>query len=320
MLALTFATTVHIGVLGWFHPAELDVRPAPKSVLVVESSGHSEVLQPPELVHLDGPARITGRKGSFTRFVIRLPNGAEREYFGRLEVRRRFSELELIVEMDRELAVASILAAEGAYALPPEALRAQAIVARSYLSAVHGRHPDFDTCDTTHCQRLGSPPAANSVAAKAALQTRGEVLTYGSKIVPAMYSANCGGHTKAFATPGLAPGDYPFFSVACSRRGRPSGHGVGLCQLGAMDMANAGANAAEILAHYYPGTEIESIDGGAPQPGSVPTAWQGHHRSPEFSRQTLGGPSAGTGGRGGPSTPGTSAPPIPRAPVHAAAS
>jgi hypothetical protein len=289
MLALTFATTVHIGVLGLFHPTCFEVRPAPRSALIVEKSGRYEVIQAPGFVRLDGPAHITGRKGSFTRFIIRLPDGTEREYYGRLEVRRHYYELELIVEMDREVAVGSILAAEGAYALPPEALRAQAIVARSYLSALLGRHPDFDTCDTTHCQRLESPPAPNSVAAKAALETRGEVLTYRGKIVPAMYSANCGGHTKAFAMAGLASGDYPFFPVECSRRGHASGHGVGLCQLGAMDMANAGGNAAEILAHYFPRTQIESIDGRPPQPGSMPTAWEGRHRARAFSRQTLGG-------------------------------
>lgn len=318
MLALTFATTVHIGVLGLSHPTQLEVRPAPGSALVVEAPGRSEVIQAPAFVRLDGPAHITGRRGSFTRFMISLPDGAEREYYGRLEVRRHYYELQLIVEMDREVAVASILAAEGAYALPPEALRAQAIVARSYLSAVRGRHLGFDMCDTTHCQRLERPPAPNSLAAKAALETRGEVLTYLGKIVPAMYSANCGGHTKSFAGEGLPPGDYPFFPVECSRRGHASGHGVGLCQLGALDMANAGGNAVEILAHYFPGTQIESIDGKPPQLGS--TAWEGHHRTRAFSRQTLGGPTADTGGRGAWSPPGKSVPPAPRAPAHAGAS
>ena len=219
MLALTFATTVHIGVLGSFHPVQLEVRPAHNSVLVVDVPGRSEVIQTPAFVTLDGPAKITGPKGSFTRFTICLPNGVEREYYGRLEVRRHFYELQLIVEMDREVAVASILAAEGAYSLPPEALRAQAIAARSYMLAVSGRHDGFDMCDTTHCQRLESPPSPNNVVSKAAQATRGEVLTYQNKIVPAMYSANCGGHTKSFGSAILSPGDYPFIAVACSRRG-----------------------------------------------------------------------------------------------------
>ena len=38
--------------------------------------------------------------------------------------------------------------------------------------------------------------------------------------------------------------------------GRGWGHGLGLCQAGAYGMAAAGAGYREILAHYYPGTEI----------------------------------------------------------------
>jgi stage II sporulation protein D len=46
-----------------------------------------------------------------------------------------------------------------------------------------------------------------------------------------------------------APGIYRF-------RGRGSGHGLGLCQIGANGMARAGKGYREILAHYYPGTHV----------------------------------------------------------------
>jgi stage II sporulation protein D len=38
--------------------------------------------------------------------------------------------------------------------------------------------------------------------------------------------------------------------------GRGFGHGVGLCQYGSQGMAREGANAQQILAHYYPGARI----------------------------------------------------------------
>ncbi len=41
--------------------------------------------------------------------------------------------------------------------------------------------------------------------------------------------------------------------------GAGSGHGVGLCQTGALAMARAGAKAGEILAHYYAGTEVRRL-------------------------------------------------------------
>ena len=41
--------------------------------------------------------------------------------------------------------------------------------------------------------------------------------------------------------------------------GRGWGHGLGLCQAGAYGIAAAGAGYREILAHYYPGTEIRAV-------------------------------------------------------------
>ena len=49
--------------------------------------------------------------------------------------------------------------------------------------------------------------------------------------------------------------------------GRGSGHGVGLCVVGSAQMAAEGANAAKILAEYFPGTRIERL--AAPQPGTM---------------------------------------------------
>jgi stage II sporulation protein D len=39
-------------------------------------------------------------------------------------------------------------------------------------------------------------------------------------------------------------------------RGRGYGHGIGLCQTGALERASAGQSFQEILAHYYPGAEL----------------------------------------------------------------
>lgn len=42
-------------------------------------------------------------------------------------------------------------------------------------------------------------------------------------------------------------------------QGAGSGHGVGMCQTGAMGMANAGKSFRQILAHYYPNAAVEKI-------------------------------------------------------------
>ncbi len=42
-------------------------------------------------------------------------------------------------------------------------------------------------------------------------------------------------------------------------RGRGDGHGVGMCQYGAIGMSKAGYTYRQILAHYYPGTEVVKV-------------------------------------------------------------
>ena len=37
------------------------------------------------------------------------------------------------------------------------------------------------------------------------------------------------------------------------------GHGVGVCQVGAMEQARAGRAPADILAHYYPNTSLAPL-------------------------------------------------------------
>jgi len=270
MLALTIAATVHISVLGSFHPVQFELQPAHGQTLMVESQGHTEVLEGEGMLTLRGPAKVSGRNGAMAHFRLAVPGGAPREYIGRLEVRPSGSELLAIVEMDRETAVASIVEAEGAAGLPFEARKAQAVVTRSYLAGAHNRHQGFDFCDREHCQLLRGLAHPASAGSRATLATRGQVLIYKGDVIAAMYSANCGGHTKSLAQTkweGAAipqPG-YPYFSVACPLRGKASGHGVGMCQMGAIDIARHGYPAPIILGHYFPGTSIEAVATVAPK-------------------------------------------------------
>ncbi|MEE2836883.1 MAG: SpoIID/LytB domain-containing protein [Myxococcota bacterium] len=47
--------------------------------------------------------------------------------------------------------------------------------------------------------------------------------------------------------------------VGVTFRGRGWGHGVGMCQMGAIGMAEAGYDNASILKHYYPGSSIQTV-------------------------------------------------------------
>jgi peptidoglycan hydrolase-like amidase len=259
MFAVVLAASVRIGVFGLFHPVELEVEAAPGTVLVVESNGRTQVLEGVHVARLRSAATVTGRDGAEARFILSVPGKIRREFHGRLEVRTREGLLTAIVEMDRETAVASIVAAEGPPGAPIEARKAQAIVARSFLAASHGRHDGFDFCDTTHCQFLREPPAAGTAALQAQEETRGLVVAYQGRVIATLYSANCGGRTRTLEEAGWHVDGYPFFSVDCPAPGASSGHRIGMCQVGAGEMARRGSTFREILNHYFPATTIGDL-------------------------------------------------------------
>jgi len=259
MLAL-----VTVSVFGLFHPAELDVRPAHGGAIVVEHDGGKEALEGARTLRIRAAARVTGRNGEPAEFVLSVPGRIHREFHGRLEVRPDHAQLLAIVEMDRETAAASVVAAE----LPTlgigaslQALKAQAVASRSFLVASRARHEGFEFCDTTHCQFLRQPPQPGSAASRAAGETRGLALAYQGRVFAALYSADCGGRTRTLEDAGWQVEDYPYFGVVCPRRSpKSSGHQLGLCQAGAAEMAQRGATFREILGHFYPAATLVNLE------------------------------------------------------------
>ena len=85
-----------------------------------------------------------------------------------------------------------------------EALKAQAIAARSYAVATStaGKHASkgFDLVDTTADQAYGGASSETPQTTRAVLSTRGEVLTYDNKIIPAYYNQDKDGISKEWMT------------------------------------------------------------------------------------------------------------------------
>ena len=256
MLALA---TIHISVFRLFHPVAFTVQPAPGTAIVVQTAQSSEILEGAQFRSIHGPSRVTGRGGAPANFILSIPNRIIREFHGTLEVRREGDHLLALVEMDIETAVASIVEGEAPGAAP-EARNAQAVAARSYLIATHGRHTGYDFCDTTHCQYLRGASHSGSLGQQAALNTRNLAITYQGHIVPALYSADCGGHTRSLKEAGWDSAEYPFFGVACPIKGELQGHGIGMCQRGAIELARQGKSFREILSYYFPAATLESLD------------------------------------------------------------
>lgn len=264
-LAPASAEVVQIGVFSLFRPVELRVTPVSAPLLI--SSGDSRLIlegrqsRAIRVERISSPVHVSSRDGSDVDFRLSIPGKIERQFHGTLTIELGDRKLIAVVTMDREVAVASVAAAEMPPGTPIEALKAQAVVARSYYAAAGPRHSGFEFCDTTHCQFLRELPQPETDAFKAAQETRNLVLTHLGKPLAALYSASCGGRTRS-----LEGGDstYSYHSVPCDfcRRHSPGlvqGHQLGLCQAGAAGMARDGAEYHEILDHYYPGTSLMQI-------------------------------------------------------------
>lgn len=197
--------------------------------------------------------RVTGPNGVAVVCMLEVPGVIRRNFYGIFEFRGGAEYVEPIVTMDCETATSCVVGAElPISAAHFHALAAQAVVSRSVILGTRSRqHAIADFCDTTHCQFLRSPSQPNSIAARSVQATAGYVLVEEGSIIPARYSAACGGQTQSGMT-----GGHRYISVRCEicreRRAVRSGHGWGLCQEGAMELARRGVEWRGILAKYYP--------------------------------------------------------------------
>ena len=107
------------------------------------------------------------------------------------------SKLNVINVIELEHYVRGVVANEMGYAYPLEALKAQAITARSYAYRSIDKHKNYgiDLCTTQDCQVYRGYVSEHDSTDEACRQTEGKVLTYDGRIVEAFYYAYSGGAT-----------------------------------------------------------------------------------------------------------------------------
>ena len=83
-----------------------------------------------------------------------------------------------------------------------EALKAQAVAARTYIHRNMGQYRDegYDICATDACQVYFGRLTEDPLATQAVMETRGVVATYDGRPINALYSSTCGGHTEDVGT------------------------------------------------------------------------------------------------------------------------
>lgn len=139
--------------------------------------------------------------------------------------------------VDLESYIASVVGSEVSPSWPMDALKAQAIAARSY-ALVHYLRPANSLYDLGNTQRWQVYRGISSewnTTRQAVEETRGVFLSYKGGVVESMYAASDDIVRNVFG-------------------------GRGMSQKGALNLAQQGYNYQQILSNYYPGTSLAWMD------------------------------------------------------------
>lgn len=145
-------------------------RPLPIAGVVFRPKG--------ELVKIEGKGRYRGRTEIF-------PNA--------------YAKLTVVNQVDLETYLRGVVPREmGAWEYPSlEALKAQAVAARTYAVANFGKRAKdgFDLLDTVADQVYGGRDGEQNLTDRAVQETEGLIATYQGRPIQALFMATCGGHT-----------------------------------------------------------------------------------------------------------------------------
>ncbi len=91
--------------------------------------------------------------------------------------------------------IAAVVGKEMSPSWPIEALKAQAVCARSYFISVWNKHSSlgFNVCNLQDCQTYLGISGEDEITVRAAMETKDQVLTYNGKVASTLYSSSNGG-------------------------------------------------------------------------------------------------------------------------------
>ena len=134
--------------------------------------------------------------------VIRGKNSRNsRLYGGKLKIQpNAYYNYTLVNDVPLETYLRGVVPHEIGIGAPYNAIKAQAILARTYALRNLRRFAadNYELCATTHCQVYFGLNGAAENTDRAIAATKGQVLTYNNELVDALYSASTGGVTAPF--------------------------------------------------------------------------------------------------------------------------
>lgn len=172
-------------------------------------------------------------------------------YRGIVMIQNKNGKLTVINNVPLEDYLKGVVPSEMPSSWAAEAHKAQAIAARSYALANLGKRAryGYDLKDTPEDQAYGGASAETADTNYAVEQTKGIVLTYNMKVINAYYSASAGGQTNTNSWGSSLP--YLRSVPSFDDNVKKNGHGVGMSQHGANNLAKQGYNAYQILQYFY---------------------------------------------------------------------
>ncbi|MFB5268013.1 SpoIID/LytB domain-containing protein [Paenibacillus enshidis] len=126
---------------------------------------------------------------------IQVIERSQRTYRGDFEISKLSGQLALVNELPVDQYLYSVVGAEVYASWPVEALKAQAVAARSYALFQSNKFKIADVVDTTLSQAYNGLASENGKVSDAVDATSGEVLMSGGEVIEAVFSANAGGTT-----------------------------------------------------------------------------------------------------------------------------
>jgi len=225
-----------------------EFKPYKKDMIAIKVDGQFKKINSNKIVIKPSADGFVSAKRKWYRGILQLYNDG--------------NGLTVINDLPMEKYLQGVVPSEMPSSWNHEAHKAQAVAARSYAFANLGKRAKFgyDLKDTPEDQAYGGATAETVGTNDAVAETEGIVIVYGGKIIPAYYSAAAGGQTKSSGevwTKDLAfLKSMPSFDDGVKK----NGHGVGMSQYGANNLAaKKGYNAYQILRYFYPNTKFARI-------------------------------------------------------------
>jgi stage II sporulation protein D len=142
-------------------------------------------------LYVDG--QVVGRSLTLEPKDGNLMTWDNTNYRGALRLTAKGNNFEIINIVDLESYLRGVVAAEMPGSWPLEALKAQAVAARTYVLYSMQPTETYDICATTDCQKYSGIAKEHPNSDQAVYETAGQVLTYGGAFAKTYFHSDSGG-------------------------------------------------------------------------------------------------------------------------------